>query len=458
MQKADAYLVKIDSYWSNYIPYSLLFLHGSLKVHGLKVKTLHNWSSKDVDESLKYFSKTIIDNKPLFVGLSVITGRCVKYSAILSKMIKDKNPDIKIVWGGIHPTLLPEECLRKDFVDFVIMDEGEHRIIQFLDILTGNKDFSKMEGIGFKHNNELVVIPPKARIEDLNSLKIFWEDFDLSEYVNFDRPFPTLSYITSRGCPYRCKFCYNLVTKNQKYRIFSEERVLTDISYLKDKYKIKGIHINDDNFFANRKRAFKILNKTNLKWFGESVISYINDDFVKAIKDNGKCYLLMCGGESGSERILNYITKKHSIEDMLVAAKLIGENNIKSSWSFMVGFPGETNKEIKCTFDFMNKINKLAKRKISKPGLFIPYPGTPLYDDALKYGFKVPEDIEEWANFERYDIENLNFPWIDVPFVKPLFIDYYTVGYRTKIINKINSTRRYFSKIVYYLVRKSICV
>jgi radical SAM superfamily enzyme YgiQ (UPF0313 family) len=128
----------------------------------------------------------------------------------------------------------------------------------------------------------------------------------------------------------------------------------------------------------------------------------------------------MAGGESGSDNTLKRIHKGQTRETMLKAAELIGKYNIPSSWSFIIGFPNETLEEIYETFEFMYLLEKVAGFRFCKPGLYLPYPGTILYDDSIEKGFRPPQTPEEWIICERYlderrpSEDSISYPWVDI--------------------------------------------
>lgn len=419
LRKKDIYLVKFDAYWASYIPYAYLFIGHSLRKAGFSYKILHNTYSRSVDKDIYRYANEVLAAQPLWVGVSVITGRSSYYSALLSKIIKE-NSDIPIVWGGIHPTILADQCLKQGYVDYVILGEGEEKAVQFTHALLNGKKFSKLDGIGYKENDR-VVVKPAAKKVDLDNSDIDWNN-NLKRYIEL-LALPRirgLSYITSRGCPYRCDFCVNTSLNNRKWRPFTESKVLDDISYLEKKYDISYIHFNDDNFFIDQERALRILNQINLKYFVETRIDYMTEEFIKSIAATNRCVKLMAGGESGSDNTLKRIHKGQTKEMMLRAAKLIGKYNIPSSWSFIIGFPTETLEEIYETFEFMYLLEKTASVRFCKPGLYLPYPGTVLYGHSIEKGFRPPQTPEEWIICERYlderrpSDDSILYPWVDV--------------------------------------------
>lgn len=419
LSKKEIYLVRFDGYWASYIPYAYLFIGHSLKKAGFSYKILHNSYARTVDRDINNFAHEVLAAKPLWVGVSVITGRSSYYSALFSRIIKE-NSDIPIVWGGIHTTILPDQCLKQDYVDYVILDEGEERAVQFTHALLDGKDFSKLDGVGYKEDGRVIINPPVKKV-DVNTIDIDW-DHNLKRYIERlgSSENRSLSYTSSRGCPYRCDFCVNMSLNNRRWRPFPESKVLDDVSYLKKKYNISHVPFTDDNFFVDKERAFRILNQIDLKYTADSMINYMTEEFIKSIAATKRCTRLIAGGESGADSTLRRIHKAQTKEIMLRAAGLIGKYNLPSTWQFIIGFPTETLEEIYETFEFIRLLEETVGFRFCNPGLYIPYPGTILYNLSVGKGFHPPQTPEEWIICERYrdsrrpSESSISYPWVDV--------------------------------------------
>ncbi|MBU1862204.1 MAG: B12-binding domain-containing radical SAM protein [Candidatus Omnitrophica bacterium] len=397
------YLVKIDSGWSQYIPYGLFFIGSRLTENNIPYKIFHHASPGGEKTFFKKVIASAKKDKPLAIGCSVTTGRSTYYSALFSKLVKAKL-NIPIIWGGVHPTIVPEQCIQEDYIDIVCRGEGEEVFIEVIMALEEKKDFSKIDGIAYKEPSGKKNISTVIRHASFGTIHLDLERFDFSSYVEQVSGHRKLSYITSRGCPYNCAFCCNQALDNKKYRTYPTEKVLSDIEYLKEKYKVTAIQFCDDNLFVHRDRAFDIVNKIECDWFGATRVTYINDEFCKRIKDNGRCYRLLIGGESGSDSTLRRIEKGQTVNEMKKALYLLKKYDIYAIWCFIVGMPGETLEDIQETFDFVIEMERLYERPCGKIGTFMPYPGTPLFECAMKMGWKIPCSTEEWGTIESFGL------------------------------------------------------
>ena len=422
-------LVKLDAHQAKVKnpPLGLLYIADSLEKEGHKVKVLHSPNYYYLDEDMPKFIKTIKKEKPLFVGLSVMTGLQTRYSAEFCETVK-KECDVPIVWGGPHTTSIPEQCLREKYIDFVVIGDGEDTTIELAKELQKKKpDFSKILGIGYKEKGKIKINPRRPYERDLDKYSIAWHLIDINKYLFAERRCKkAIAYTTSRGCPYRCAFCYNQSIGNTIYRTHSVEHVLKDLNMLKKRYGIDGVYFYDDNLFVNQSRAFEILDKASLYWFGEIRINQISEGFIEQINRNGKCLLLGIGAESGNDRVLDMIKKDITTGMIREKTRMLVKHNIPLEYYFIVGFPGEKEDEVVDTLNFIRELEDMYSNNTNfnaKLGVYNPYPGTPLYQSALEMGFVAPKDTKSWDVMDRYDIR-FSLPWIDRVKLKSMLLYY----------------------------------
>jgi|WetSurMetagenome_2_1015567.scaffolds.fasta_scaffold41947_2 anaerobic magnesium-protoporphyrin IX monomethyl ester cyclase len=394
-------------------PYGLLYISASLENIGVDSKIFHDYES---DELFNQILSYIQDNNPIWIGFSVITNKGLMSSLNLTRIIKEKFPKIPIVWGGIHPTLSSEQTLREKSIDYIIINEGEIVAQNLTKELMKNsrKNLSKINGLGYKENEAVIINPAGPFVKDLDQFKIDFEKIDVKRYfVNNIRwkgnHFPM---ITSRGCPFPCKFCYNTIVNKQTWRAHNAEYVKKQIDYLNRNYKIKNFGFYDDNFFVNRERGLEIVKYVPGQWSAELRSNYFTEDFIKKIKES-RCNLTFIGAESGSERVLKEVINKCATKaDLNNAIKISKKYHLNIGLSFIIGFPGETRKEMFETLGYIYKISKDYPSVNIGLYIFKAFPGTPLYYEAIKQGLEKTESLEDWAD-EKYDLEHANNPWIE---------------------------------------------
>lgn len=394
-------LVKINhKEFSFHPPMGLMYIANSLIKNGFDVKIYHidsNMVEKYVDE--------IIRKNPIFVGFSVFTGEAMRSYALMSRLIKEKSK-IPVVWGNAHPTLLPEQCLGEDYIDFIVMGEGEITSVELANAINdGQGRYSQILGLGYKDNNGNIHINnPRPFITNLDDYKPEWKLVDVEKYITpyFRDGKRSLPISTSRGCPHNCAFCYNKVFHDRKWRSHSSEYVISMVEELKRKYEIDSVIISDDNYFVNKKRAFDILEKINIPSSCSTKSSYFDEEFVSNL-NKFKCRSVMLGMESGSERILEFIRKESNTYDNVKAVNMLAQNdNINVTGSFILGFPTESRQEGMETLNFMLSLLKIKKQIRYTLGMFLPYPGSDLYALSVESGFKPPLKTEDWEDFDRW--------------------------------------------------------
>ncbi|MCD4694554.1 B12-binding domain-containing radical SAM protein [bacterium] len=390
-------------------PLALLYVGGALKKEGYFVRVLHIST-----EELSKFAKKIVQLDPLFVGFSVITGNQTKASSDLSKLIKKQNSNIPIIWGGIHPSLLTHQCISENYIDYVVRGEGEKTIVELTKALEGKLKLKDILGIAYKNKERKPIInPPRPLMENIDDYKLDWSLINVKKHLDkqwgCDR---ILAFITSRGCPFNCAFCYNLRFNQRRWRPHSAEKMISEINFMKEQYNIDAVRYYDDFFFANPSRALSILKKVKLSWYGELRVNIVSDNLVNQLIQT-QCKEILIGCESGCNRILEMVNKQQTVEDIRRAVKLLSKaKQVKLTSSFIVGLPTETKQETFKTINFALELFKIHSNIRYSFGFYLPYPGSDIYELAVKMGFKPPKRTEDWSKLDRWS-NKLDLTWLD---------------------------------------------
>ncbi len=388
-------LIRVNSEETiNNPPLGLLYVGDALKKAGYDVKVYHV-SENDILS----FTEEIISLNPLWVGFSVNTGWSMRAALRLTSIIKDAG--IPTVWGNAHASILPHQCLLEVAIDFVVIGEGEVTAVELSKAIAKKADYHDIKGIGFKESGgRIIITKSRELIEDLDQYEMDWTLLDPDAYV-FEAPQfgmkRAFQFITSRGCPHSCGFCFNQEFNRGRWRAHSEHFVIDKVLALKEKLGLDGIRFWDDNFFTNRKRAFRILDAIGLPYTSEIRVDYFNEEFAKKLSASG-CKMVLLGLESGSDRILKLINKNTTRKANWEALKLLNRYpQISIHPSVIVGFPSETEDEYKETLDmFAEMIRTHPNFWFVRLGIWVPYPGCDLYKRAVADGIKMPARIEEW--------------------------------------------------------------
>ena len=371
-------------------PYSILFIADYLLKRNVDVKIF------DLRfDNLSQVFDLISNKEPEYIGISVMTGPQIQYALKICEAIKKNFNNIKIVWGGIHATILPAQTLQNNNVDFVIRGEGEKA---FYELVSGKKK-SQIKSLSFKKGKK-IFHNPSANIltnSEINELSIPWNLINPKLYIRNGN----FNIITSRGCPFKCAFCYNTLFNNV-WRGWSADKCIQELDKCLD-FGAKTLTFYDDFFFANSKRIrdlFSYFKKQDIKWKAELRVNRLNASLAQEAKSHG-CTQLYFGAESGSQRVLNILNKNTLIKDILQSAKITKAADLSADYSWMVGIPGETKTDIKKTLNLIKKIKEINPESEFSIKILFPYPETQIYELARHAGFKPPSNLLDWARIRR---------------------------------------------------------
>lgn len=277
----------------------------------------------------------------------------------IARVIKKNN--IKIIFGGsgVSKKLIAETILKNNkFIDIIVRGEGETTVLELVKTLEKNGDLSKVKGITYRNSNVIITNDDRELIRDLDSLPFpAYHLLPMNKYKILNKKY--INIITSRGCPFRCEFCFKFVFGN-KFRIRSVKSVINEIEYLYKKFDIRIFSFSDDVFTLRRERTVEICKKIidkdlNILWTCNTRVDLVDDKLLKLMKESG-CIRISYGVESGSQKTLDYLKKDITLQQIKKALKLTRENGIATYITLMVGFPHENKEEIKKTVIFAKKL------------------------------------------------------------------------------------------------------
>ena len=331
------------------------------------------------------------------IGLTAMTPT-VSTATSIAHHLKQGNPDLTIILGGAHATLLPEETLAAaPEIDIIIRGEGEQTIIDLLQALEYKQPLDEVLGISYRKDGKTVSTQERSTSVDLDSLPFLaYHLLPMQRYKPHPphgRALPFAAIITSRGCPYKCSFCSKVF--GSKFRGQSPEKVVDEVAYYKDRFGVKELAFYDDVFTLDKKRAYAIADniiKRGLKicWTCETRVNLVDKDLLSHIKQAG-CYAVAYGIESASPEILDTLNKGITIDEVEEAIRITREVGLQTIGYFMLSSPGESPETISKTIEFAKKL----KLDFAQFAITIPFPGTQLYNLYLKGR----EDNVSWANF-----------------------------------------------------------
>jgi len=396
-----------------YPPLGILYLAAYVResLKDLEIKILDGYKEKR-----RALIKNIIEFNPDVLGISFTTQAATGAYKIINE-IKERKKGIKVIIGGPHPTIMPEECLLKSKTDLVVIGEGE---ITFLEILRGMERGGEVDsiiGTVVLKDGKIKRNPLRPLIRDLDSIPFPARDLiDIKKYPGYmykKRRYDT-DIISSRGCPFNCVYCSNPIWKLQKpwYRLRSPKNVVDEIEHITKNYGIKEIFDQTDEFNGSKKWAKELCDEIirrglDVSWKAQMRVDNVDEELAEKLKKSG-FWLGLFGLESASDSTLEGIKKRQTINQVEKTLSLMKKYQVKCFGLFMAfnvwekeGKLYSENKEDSLrTLEFAKKL--LKERNISLFGwsMTTPYPGSKLYDIAVKHGLIKKEYIGHWEFFD----------------------------------------------------------
>lgn len=373
------------------------------------------------------------------VGISAMTGHQIKDGIAFGEKVRLTNPEIQIVWGGIHVTIMPEQSIKSEWVDIIVLGQGEITFLELVQHLSQNLPLDSVRGIIFKRNDQIIFNSPRpfvspdqfppAPYELLNMERYFIETNTKTlrssdAFKEKNKRF--LYYCSSLGCPYHCAFCASSKHSAGRWIGLSAGRVIDDIGKLVKKYQIDYLQFCDAEFFIDIERGKKIAQgfierQLPIKWKAQvraNIFDSFDDEMMNILKKSGYIHVEI-GVESGSQKMLDYINKKITTEMVVRCAEKIRRFEMLSSFCFVFGFPHETKEDRQASFRLAAKLKEILPECLLPTYFFDPYPGVPLFYESIKQGLTPADSFEAWGEIKP----NMREPSPLVPWTDNKFMD-----------------------------------
>ena len=395
-------------------PLGLCCIAASLREKGLKSILIYDSliedyqdvrKLKNADDMITYGSsdEKILEKlksfKPDIVGVSSLFSSQVSQAYAVARVVKKYNKKTTVVFGGIHASDKPEEVLNDEAsVDYVMRGEGDYTWYTLINEIFNNGSLEKVPGLFWRKNDEFNKNPMAPLIHDMDALPIpAWDLLPMEEYFKlamYHNPYVKSGRVgcimTSRGCPDRCYFCSSTEFFGHKFRQISPERVGEMVDYLVNKFQIKELQIEDDNFAVNPIRVNKIceiikhhklrITMPNAMRADTPINRDKRREMFKAMKEAGWDQIGL-GVECGDPEFLNdVIGKRLDLKEVEATCDLAHEAGLLVHTNFMMGFPFETKKTRDLTINFAMSLDSDSYSL----SLATPLPGTKMWDIVEK--------------------------------------------------------------------------
>ena len=403
------FVVYDNGSYDNIFPMGFGAIGGILKKEGHKISVwnqdLHHWP----DDNLRTY---LDENEFDVVLLSMIAGY-YQYQKMkgLSKAINNsKNrSNFKYIMGGYGPTPEPKFFIEKSGCDVVCLGEGEITISKLMDALENKKSLVNVPGVAWLENGALKQTPRAPIISDLDSLPLPpYELFPMELYRMMRMPNSkstdfVIPMMSARGCSFKCTFCYRM---DPGYRKRDPKALLDEIEMLHKKYGATYIAFQDDllmSSVAHTEEVCKEFLKRNLPivWECNGRLNYCSEELLQLMKDAG-CVFINYGIESMDQKVLNHMKKGLRPEMIVRGIEDTLKVGISPGLNFIFGNKGDNKETIKKTVDFLVKYDDFAQKRTIRP--VTPYPGSPLYFDAIEMGLLDKDNPAE----DFYERKHLN--------------------------------------------------
>lgn len=375
--------------------------------------------------------KLVNDKKIKYLGLTIMPALQLKRAVEISKNIKTKFPDLKILWGGYFPSLHPNTVLKANYVDYVFRGHAEYSIVDFMDTVEGKagaKNLNEIDGLSYKEGGKIINNKKSETIDPSLIPRLPYHKVDVEKYLKRSRTYlgpRTMGYHSSVGCPFLCGFCAVAGVYKGRWIGRNANLVVDDLKFLKEKYNIGAVEFHDNNFFVSEKRTYEIadgIKDLNIGWWGEArpdTTMKFTDDTWEMMSRAG-CKMIFFGAESSSDEILKLMDKggTQTSETVLELAERARKYNIVPEFSFVLGSP--TDNVDRNIYEDIKYIKKV--KQINPDAEIIIYTYSPVnFEDsemslaAKLKGFDYPQTLEEWVSprWANFDLrKNPLTPWL----------------------------------------------
>jgi len=351
----------------------------------------------------------------LCLGVTVLTGAPISDALRISRVAKRARPDLPVVWGGWHPSMFARECLAEPSVDVTVRGQGEETFAEIVRRLAAGQSLEGCAGCTVRLADGSICENPPRPLAPVDRFRA--HDYALIPVERYFRlkGKRQLDYISSQGCAFRCAFCSDPFVYGRKWVGLEPTRMALRLKELWDRYRFDDVNFQDETFFTRARRVQALADRIvesgmKISWAATMRADQgvrLPEEVWARCKQSGLRRLLV-GVESGSNEMLKRIRKDIRIEQVFHTAERMLKYRIAGHFPFIVGFPEESEQAVQATLDCAKRLRSLSPDFLTP--IYYFKPGSELVIEAVTRGFRLPDTLEAWSNFDY--VAGLPGPWV----------------------------------------------
>ena len=353
----------------------------------------------------------------LCLGVTVLTGAPISDALQISRAAKAARPDVPVIWGGWHPSMFGRECLRESCVDVTVQAQGEATFADIVQRLSGRHSLEGCAGCMFRRADGSVHVNPPRALLPLDRFRPHNYDLIPVERYYTLKGKRQLDFISSQGCNFRCAFCSDPFVYGRKWVGIAPDAMVGKLRELWNRYQFDDLNFQDETFFTKRERVRAMAQQivdSGMKFTWAATMRAdqgvrLPDDVWELCKRSGLRRLLV-GVESGDEAMLKRIKKDVTLDEVLHTAGRMRDLGLAGNFPFIVGFPDETDESVDKTIAVAKHLRSMSDQFATPIFYFKPYPGSAIVTEAVARGFRLPDSLSEWSEFDY--VAGMPGPWV----------------------------------------------
>jgi radical SAM superfamily enzyme YgiQ (UPF0313 family) len=445
----------------HYLPYPFALGYASAVAKENTKAEIKGLDACALDLDAKEFAEEVRSYKPdlLLTDLPTISF------PLMMDLLREVKSEVgfKLAIGGGHVTTLVQQVMENyKFVDYCLLGEYTLNFKELVNQLGNGGDLSKIRGIAYRRNGEVIVDNRELQKFNLDELPYpDREDFPVELYHDFEvAGKPCVQMLTSLGCPYKCSFCMPvrvMFGDSPFYRKRDPSKVVEEMRYAKEKHGAKQVYFDDDTFCVDRNRVQNMCAEiekadTGLPWTAMGDITLDRTTLEKMAASG--CAGVKFGVETASAATLQGIRKNFvNVEKVRQFVKWCRELDIWAHATYIIGLPGDRREDIEQTIEFSKKLGTDSVQF----SIATPFPGTPFYEEAKTKGWLATDD---WTRYDGANYSVLNYPWLSAGEIDELHRKALKDWYRNALMKELRNPRRAVKIIkagsVHYAIRKTL--